>query len=194
MDRTDEELIAAYLAGEEPAFGELTHRHLGGVYSFTLRFVGNAHDADDITQEAFLKAWKSLKKYDARTSKFKTWLFRIARNSAIDYLRKKKHIPFSQFETESGTNVLTETVPDTEELPDALLMKLEDADELRATLEELPYKAREILLLYYTNDMTFEEIGDMLGEPANTVKSRHRRALQSLRKILEGRLPAGDAR
>ena len=185
MDRTDEELIAAYLAGEEEAFGELTRRHLSGVYSFTLRFVGNPHEADDITQDTFLKAWKSLKKYDARSSKFKTWLFRIARNSAIDFLRKKKHIPFSHFDTESGINVLTETVADTEELPDALLIKLEDAKELHATLEELQPRAREILLLYYTNDMTFEEIGEMLGEPANTVKSRHRRALQSLRKIIE---------
>lgn len=186
MDTTDEELIRAYLAGDESAFAELTHRHLGGVYSFILRFVGSAHDAEDITQDTFLKAWKSLKKYNPSASKFKTWLFRIARNSAIDFLRKKKHIPFSQFETESGANMLTETVADAEELPDALLMKLEDAKELHATLEELPPKAREILLLYYTNDLTFEEIGEMLGEPANTVKSRHRRALQALRKILEG--------
>jgi RNA polymerase sigma-70 factor (ECF subfamily) len=184
MDRNDEDLISAYLGGEEPAFAELTGRHLGGVYSFIARFVGNAEEADDITQETFLKAWKSLKKYDSRTSKFKTWLLRIARNSAIDFLRKKKHIPFSQFETEEGVNILTETVPDTEELPDALLIKLEDAEELHKTLEKLPPKAREILLLYYTNDLTFEDIGEMLGEPTNTVKSRHRRAIQLLRKIV----------
>ena len=187
MDTSDEELIAAYLAGDTKAFAELTKRHLGGVYSFTVRFIGNAEEAEDITQETFLKAWKSLKKYGSRASKFKTWLFRIARNSAIDFLRKKKHIPFSQFETESGTNVLTETVADTEELPDTLLMKLEDAKELNVTLEQLPPKAREILLLYYTNELTFEEIGTILGEPTNTVKSRHRRALQALRKILETR-------
>ena len=100
-------------------------------------------------------------------------------------------MPFSQFETEEGVNVLTETVPDTEELPDALLIKLEDAKELRKTLEKLPPKAREVLLLYYTNDLTFEDIGEMLGEPTNTVKSRHRRALQSLRKILQGPASVG---
>lgn len=176
-----------YLKGDESAFSMLTRRHLTGVYSFIVRFVGNAEEADDITQETFLKAWKSLKKYNQSSSKFKTWLFRIARNSAIDFLRKKKHVPFSQFETEGGVNVLTETVADTEELPDVLLMKLEDAKEVHATLELLPYKPREILLLYYTNDLTFEEIGEILGEPANTVKSRHRRALLALRKILEGR-------
>ncbi len=184
-DRSDEELIAAYLTGQEDAFGELTRRHLTGVYSFTLRFVGSVHDAEDIVQDTFLKAWKSLRKYDPRSSKFKTWLFRIARNTAIDFLRKKKHVPFSQFETEGGVNVLTETVASEEELPDTLMMKLEDAKELHTTLEQLPPRAREILLLYYTNELTFEEIGTILGEPTNTVKSRHRRALQALRKILE---------
>ncbi|HEY5383156.1 MAG TPA: sigma-70 family RNA polymerase sigma factor [Candidatus Paceibacterota bacterium] len=184
MDTSDEDLISAYLGGDEPAFAELTRRHLSGVYSFIARFIGNAEEADDITQETFLKAWKSLKKYDRQTSKFKTWLLRIARNSAIDFLRKKKHVPFSQFDTEDGANVLTETVPDTEELPDALLIKLEGAKEVRKTLEQLPPKAREVLLLYYTNDLTFEDIGEMLGEPTNTVKSRHRRALQSLRKLV----------
>lgn len=186
MERTDEELIASYLKGEELGFSEVTKRHLSGVYSFTLRFVGNAAEAEDIAQEAFVKAWKSLKKYDSSTSKFKTWLFKIARNTAIDYLRKKKHVPFSYFENAEGSNVLTETVASEEELPDALLMKLEDAEELHKTLELLPPKPREILLLYYTNDMTFEEIGEILGEPANTVKSRHRRALQKLREIIKG--------
>ena len=184
MDTSDEDLIRDYLAGDESAFAELTRRHLGGVYSFVARFVGNAEEADDITQETFLKAWKNLKKYNQSSSKFKTWLFRIARNSAIDFLRKKKHVPFSQFDTEGGVNVLTETVADAEDLPDTLLMKLEDAKELHAVLEQLPPKAREILLLYYTNEFTFEEIGTLLGEPANTVRSRHRRALQALRKIL----------
>ncbi len=184
MDRSDEELIAAYLAGEETAFGELTNRHLRGVYSFALRLVGDASAAEDISQETFLKAWKSLKKYDVHSSKFKTWLLRIARNTAIDYLRKKKHVPLSAFENEAGSNVLAETIADTEELAPQMLERLDDARELHATLEELNPKHREILLLYYTNDCTFEEIAAMLGEPTNTVKSRHRRALAALKGLI----------
>src|ERR1700744_165295 len=116
MDRSDEELITAYLSGEEAAFGELTQRHLRGVYSFALRLVGDAAAADDISQETFLKAWKSLKKYNEKSRKFKTGWLRIAGNTAIDYLRKKKHVPLSHFENEAGGNVLAETVADTEEL------------------------------------------------------------------------------
>jgi RNA polymerase sigma factor (sigma-70 family) len=184
VTRSDEELIADYLAGDEAAFGMLTARHLGGVYTFALRLVGDSAAAEDIAQETFLKAWKSLKKYDERSSKFKTWMLRIARNTAIDYLRKKKHVPLSAFDNESGSNVLAETVAADEELAPQALERLDDARELHAVLELLPPKHREILLLYYSSDHTFEEIALMLEEPANTVKSRHRRALAALREII----------
>jgi RNA polymerase sigma-70 factor (ECF subfamily) len=183
-ERSDEELITAYLKGEEPAFGTLTARHLRGVYTFALRMVGDPAAADDIAQETFLKAWKSLKKYEEATSKFKTWLLRIARNTAVDYLRKRKHVPISYFENETGSNILAETVADQEELAPDLLAKLDDAKELNKVMEELSPKHREILQLYYSNDCTFEEIAELVGEPANTVKSRHRRALAALRTLI----------
>lgn len=97
MTQSDEELITAYLAGNSKAFTVLVERHLNGVYSYVLRFVGD-EVAEDIVQETFIKAWNNIKKYNAGSSKFKTWLLRIARNTAIDFLRKKKHIPFSEFE------------------------------------------------------------------------------------------------
>jgi RNA polymerase sigma factor (sigma-70 family) len=182
--RSDEELIAAYLKGEEEAFGIVTSRHLRGVYTFAMRLVGDSAAAEDITQETFLKAWKNVKKYDSRASKFKTWTLRIARNNAIDYLRKKKHIPLSAFENETGGNILAETVSTEEELAPQMLERLDDARELHVVLDQLAPKQREILLLYYSNDCTFEEIAGMLGEPANTIKSRHRRALAALRTLI----------
>ena len=185
MDRTDEQLVADYLAGEEGAFSELVERHLKTVYSFVARFVGDTHEAEDIVQETFLKAWKSAKQYRQESSKFKTWILRIARNSAIDFLRKRKHIPFSQFETDDGQNVLAETVPDLHELPDELFSKQENIEMVQAAIAKLPPDAREILLLHYTNGLTFLEIGEMLGQPHNTVKSRHHRAVQNLRKLLQ---------
>ncbi len=185
MDRTDEDLVAAYISGEEGAFSKLVERHLKTVYSFVIRFVGDAQEAEDIAQETFLKAWKSLKQYKVESSKFKTWILRIARNTAIDYLRKRKNIPFSEFETEDGQNILVETVPDTAELPDLLFAKLEDTATLSKAVAKLSPEAREVLLLHYTNGLTFLEIGEILGQPQNTVKSRHHRALLNLRTILE---------
>ena len=184
MDRTDEELLAAFVAGDEQAFSLLVERHLTTVYSFVVRFVGNAHDADDIVQETFVKAWKSAKQYREEASRFKTWVLHIARNAAIDHLRKRKYVPFSQFDTEDGHNMLVETVADTEALPDEAFAKLQDAEVVQEALAQLSPDAREILLLHYTNELTFLEIGEMLGEPQNTVKSRHHRAIISLRKIL----------
>ena len=100
MEITNEELVAQYLQGDELAFKEITNRTLGNVYSFALRFTGNESDAQDIAQETFVKAWRHLASYRPETSKFSTWLMRIAHNTAIDYLRKKKQVPFSSFDVE----------------------------------------------------------------------------------------------
>lgn len=183
MDKTDQELVEEYLSGDEGAFELLAKRHLKGVYSFILRFVGDAEATEDLTQETFLKAWKGLKSYNPQKSSPKTWLLRIARNSAIDFMRKRKHIPFSEFEHD-GENILTETIPDTGKLPDEIFAEAEDASAVQQALAALPARGREVLLLYYTNDLTFAEIGTLLGEPANTVKSRHRRALLQMRTLL----------
>ncbi len=189
MEETDEELVARYVRGEESAFEELTQRYLKTVYSFIYRFIGSPHDAEDVTQEAFFKIWKGLRNYNAKTSKFKTWALHIARNSAIDYLRKKKHIPFSRLSLSSddgsdASTVLAETLPDQEPLADELFATAERAQMLYHALEQLSPAHREVLLLHYTNHLSFEEIGETLGEPANTVKSRHHRALHALRDIM----------
>lgn len=184
MDTSDESLIAKYVAGDEHAFEELTRRHLKTVYSFVLRLVGSEHEAEDITQETFVKAWRGLSRYQKETASFKTWLLRIARNSAIDFLRKKKHIPFSVFENDEGQNVLAETTPDETPLADELFARGEQVAELEEAIATLPPQAREILVLHYSSGLTFLEIGALLNEPANTVKSRHHRALGQLRKLL----------
>ena len=184
MDRSDEDLLAAFVGGDEAAFSLLVERYLKSVYSFVMRFVGDSHDAEDIVQDTFLKAWKSAEQYNVEASKFKTWILRIARNTAIDFLRKRKHIPFSEFDTETGQNMLIETVADSSELADELFARMEDTEVLNRSLQKLSQGAREILLLHYTSGLTFLEIGEILGEPQNTVKSRHHRAIRSLRNIL----------
>jgi len=183
MVKSDEELLQEYAQGRREAFSELVERHLTGVYSFLLRFVGDAQDAQDISQETFVKAWRAAATYNAKKSSFKTWLLRVARNAAVDHLRRRRNISFSEFEGEHE-HLIAETVADPGELPEELLAKAEDAQTVMRALHELPAKYREVLLLYYTNELTFEELGAMLGEPQNTIKSRHRRALIALREAL----------
>src|SRR3989344_9539173 len=180
---SDEDLIAAYLQGDEHAFANLVERHLKAVYSFTFRFVGNQSDAEDIVQESFLKVWKNLKKYSSRSASFKTWLMCIVRNTAIDYLRKRKHVPFSEFEDDEG-NSLFEDLPDKAPLAEELLAQAEDIEEVERAILQLSPPHPEVLLLYYESDLTFEEVAEVLAASVNTVKSRHRRAIIALRELL----------
>lgn len=181
MHKTDETLIAEYLAGEEEAFSLLVKRHLKMVYSFAARSVKS--DAEDITQEVFLKVWKNLANYDSQDAKFKTWLMRIARNTVIDALRKRKPFAFSELERD-GEDTFADA-PDQGPLPDEIVARAHDERRIEAALAEMPPLYREVLLLHYMSGLTFLEIGRVLNVPPNTARSRHRRALAHLRRNLE---------
>lgn len=182
MDITDESLIKDYLSGDENSFKLLIDRYTPLMYAFALRFT-KEDNAFDLTQEIFIKVWKNIKKFKREKSQFKTWLFVIARNTITDYLRKKKTIPFSALNTDDKDFV--DTIEDKELLPDEDLIKLEDKKFLNELLDKLPVLYKEILVLYYQEDMTFDEIGKVLKKPLNTVKSYHRRSLLKLREMVE---------
>ncbi|MBM2817719.1 MAG: polymerase, sigma-24 subunit, subfamily [Parcubacteria group bacterium] len=184
MKRSDQQLIIDCLNGDDAAIAILIDRHIKPVFNFAKRLVGKSEDAEDIAQETFIKMWRNLKKY-RQGENFKTWLFTIARNTAIDLLRKKRNFAFSDFEDDKGENALTESLTDTEPLPDEIFAKAEEKKLLEYALDKLSLPHRETILLYYTEHLTFNEIGKILGEPLNTVKSRHRRALIELRKLLD---------
>lgn len=188
MEIDDQQLISDGLSGDEEAITFLIDRHLKSVFNFIYRLVGKSKDAEDITQETFVKMWRNLKKY-RHSDNFKTWLFTIARNTAIDWMRKKKSVAFSDFENEEGENLFTDNLRDPEPLPDEIFAKAEEKNLLREKLDSLSPSHREIIFLYYTEHLTFSEIGAILGKSLNTVKSRHRRALMELRKLLEANAP-----
>ncbi|KKR91196.1 MAG: RNA polymerase, sigma-24 subunit, ECF subfamily [Candidatus Falkowbacteria bacterium GW2011_GWA2_41_14] len=156
--------------------------HLKPIYGFIFQYVKNAPDAEDITQEVFVKAWRNLKKIKQKN--FKAWLFSVARNTSIDFLRKKRAIPFSEFENESGENILDETLADETDLPDEILAKQNIKEQLNAAINKLPPQSRLTLLLHYKENFTFQEIAEILHEPLNTVKSRYRRATIQLKILL----------
>ena len=88
MPKKEEQLVRDYLKGDENSLEILIGQYLKPIYSFIYRYVGNASEAEDITQEVFVRVWKNLKKFD-QNKKFKTWIFGIAKNASIDWLRKK---------------------------------------------------------------------------------------------------------
>lgn len=180
---SDEQLIVDYLAGDEKSLEILIKRYLKPIYSFSYRYVDNSQDAEDITQEVFVKVWRNLKKFDQSKS-FKTWIFHIAKNTSFDLFKKKKAIPFSKFENEEGENTLIETLTDPSPLPNEIFERAGIAEILNVAINQLNPKYRMVLFLRYNDHFTFREIAEALGEPLNTVKSRYRRAIILLKKLL----------
>lgn len=180
---SDKQLIAQYLNGDNQSLEVLVKRYLKPIFNFTYRYAGNSADAEDLTQEVFARAWRNLKKFDRQKS-FKTWIFAIAKNASIDFLRKKKTIPFSSFENNAGENLLTETLANPAPLAPELFEKENMAQALTAAIEKLSPKYRAVLSLRYNEQLTFQEIAESLKESINTVKSRYRRALVMLKFFL----------
>jgi RNA polymerase sigma-70 factor, ECF subfamily len=184
MNRDDQKTLEYFLAGNEETYEALLRKYLKPVFNFLFRLTGGRESAEDLAQETFLKAWKNRDHFDS-SKNFRTWLFTIARNSAFDWLKKKKEIPFASFTSEEGENWL-ENISDGGFLPDEILERKDITKEFEKKLGELPELYREILLLHYKEDFSLHEIAEILGEPYNTVKSRHQRALLKLKQRILG--------
>jgi RNA polymerase sigma-70 factor (ECF subfamily) len=182
MEEKDEFLIMEYLDGNQNSFKLLIDKYTPSIYNYAVRFVGE-NESFDVTQDIFLKVWKNIKKFDKNKSSFKTWIFTITRNTITDYLRKRKTILFSSLDTEE--EIFADTLEDQALMQDEELSKIEDVNFLNSLLEKIPNNYKEILILHYQGDMTFDEIGKLLGKPLNTVKSYHRRALSLLREMMK---------
>ena len=192
MEPTDEQLVTLYRDGAGDAFQRLLLRHVDGIYNFAFRLVGNREAAQDITQEASIKAWKNIDRFNTG-EKWKTWIYAIARNTAIDYLRKKRSLSFTDTELASGQNPAIDNQEADEPLPDNMAMQIEDKALLETALSELSPLYREVVYLYYYEDMTLQEIANLLDKPIDTVKSQRRRGMKLLREALFRLIPAENA-
>jgi RNA polymerase sigma-70 factor (ECF subfamily) len=183
-DLTDEQLVKRYLKGHTEAFDILTQRHLTGLYSFLFKYMKTAADSEDVAQQAFLKAWKNLKRFNPRYS-FKTWLYTIAKRTALDSLKKKGFVPEAALpEAAEGTGRgIMENIADNKPLLPETLESLERVEALNWAILQLPEKHRHVLSLYYQEDLNFREIAEKLKSSINTVKTRHRRGVLQLKKI-----------
>jgi RNA polymerase sigma-70 factor, ECF subfamily len=184
MELSDKQLVENFLEGDDSAFPHLVKRYLKPIYNFLYQLAGDSSALDDLAQETFIKVWKNISRFDQSRS-FKVWIFAIAKNTAYDYLKKKKTIPFSVFTNEKGNNKL-EKINANEILPDELLEREDFAKELEEKLKKIPEQYRIILLMRYKDDFSLQEIAEIFKKPYNTIKSQHQRALAALKMAFLG--------
>ncbi len=181
---SDEQLIWRYLKdNDERALEDLIKRYLPLIFSFTRNYTGNQDNAADITQEVFVKVWHNLKKFDLSKS-FRTWIFTIAKRTAIDWLKKKNALPFSAIQDETGNDNFVNSLADESPLITERLTLQETSDELAFALARLPGTYSAVVNLRINDELNFREIAERLKKPSNTVKSQYRRGISLLKKIL----------
>jgi RNA polymerase sigma-70 factor (ECF subfamily) len=178
--QSDEQLIDLYLKGEEHSLEILIDRYAGHIFNFIRQYINNSDQAEDLTQDTFVKVWRNIRKFDIKKS-FRVWLFQIARNTTIDFLRKKKSILFSELVKDDGTEF---DAVDESLNPEEILEKKSSEDVVAAALEKISDKYRSVISLYYREGFNFREISEIMDQPLDTIKSRHRRALRQLKKFL----------
>ena len=183
MEDDDDTLVARYRKGEDEAFTLLLERYLRMVYNFCYRFTRTSAEAEDVAQETFVKVWRYIDRYTIGKN-FKAWLLTIARNTTLDHLRKRKEIVLSQFDHE-GSNSVLDTLASTDPTPIEASLRHESAEAIERALQEVPVLYREVLVLRFQEDLTFEEISTVVKKPLNTVKSQYRRGIALLRSKLQ---------
>ena len=184
--RNDIDLINSSIDGNQEAFAGLFDLYARSVYLLAYRYVLNVDDAEDVAQEAFFRAWKNLKKFDV-SKNFKTWLFVIAKNTALDLIKKKKPASFSQFTDDDDVlEAYLSSFTESPVLPDAIFDRKAVQANLDDTIAKLPHAYRAVIRMRYNDQLKFGEIAEMLGEPVGTIRSKHHRALVLLREFLIG--------
>ena len=146
MEQEEQQLIRQAAEGQEQAFEQLVLRHQKGIYNLTLRMTGNQDDAYDLTQESFLRAWKSLAAFQFESS-FSTWLYRIATNLCIDFLRRQKRgkvISLQMMEDESEQPL---PLPDPKPGPEQQVLEQENRETVADALQELELEYRMALTM-----------------------------------------------
>jgi RNA polymerase sigma factor (sigma-70 family) len=179
----DAEVISRCLNGDNPAWEEIVRLHTKRVYNFCYRFTGSWDDAEDLTQEVFMRVYKTLKSYKAQEGSFSTWLMSVTRNLLVDHYRKHKKeagdVALEEvFETVENNPSRTKTAVDQISTKDRIEM-------VRWGLSRLSPDLREAVVLRDCEDMRYDEIATVLRVPEGTVKSRINRGRIELARILE---------
>ena len=169
-------LISRARGGDRDAFGELVEQYRDNVYRLAYRMCGNAYDADEAAQEAFVAAWRALPNFRG-DAKFSTWLYRLTTNAAIDVMRREKR------HQTVGDGEMIEVADDADS-PQETVERTEQQEAVQKALATLSEEYREVLLLRYMEELDYAEIAEVLQLPSGTVKSRINRAKAALKAAL----------
>jgi RNA polymerase sigma-70 factor, ECF subfamily len=184
MDALIKKRIKQVIKGDQDAFADIVEIYSNSIYQLGYRMLGNRHEAEDIAQEAFIRAYVNIKSFN-QDLKFSTWLFRIATNLCIDRIRKKKPDYYLDAEV-SGTDGLTmySQLSSNAPLPETELESLELQDSVQKEILKLPEKYRSVIVLKYIEELSLNEISEILDLPLGTVKTRIHRGREALRQQL----------
>lgn len=193
MHMTDEKLVQEFLGGDQKALEILVEKYLKPIYNFVFQLTQDTVAAEDITQDVFVKAWRSIESFD-KNKKFSTWLYAIARNTALDWLKRKKAIPFSLFEKLDGSSVLEFIEDDSSFSADEILKSIDVRNDVEELLSVLPLHLKTILILHNMQGFSLVEIAEIMGQSANTTKSQYRRAILELRQQVSSKNASFEAK
>jgi len=179
-----EERVMTETEWTPPSWEEVVTQHSARVYRLAYRLTGNPHDAEDLTQEVFVRVFRSLSSYTPGT--FEGWLHRITTNLFLDQARRKAKIRFDALADDAETRMPSRTVP-----PETQYVETMFDDDVETALAQLPPDFRAAVVLCDVEGLTYEEIADVLGLKLGTVRSRIHRGRTMLRKALAHRAPSG---
>jgi len=185
----DFELIdRAVIQKDQQAYATLMKRYKKAVYFMILKMIRDADDADDLTMEAFAKAFKNLHKFK-KDYTFSTWLFRIATNNTIDFIRKKKlkTMSLNNTLTDDGGNSVNIDVEDDDNNPQDEFIRTQRIEMVRIFVDKLPAKYRKLVKLRYFDELSYDEIAVELDKPLGTVKAQLHRSRELLYEIAQGK-------
>lgn len=175
---SDEKLAALVCAGDKDKFGELIDRYEQKLTRYVKRFTQHEEDVTDIVQTIFIKSYTHIQSFDQSRS-FNSWIYRIAHNESVNYLKKRggEKVSFIDFDTFLPH-------PFAQETADKATLDQEAKEALEKSLETISPKYREVLILYYYDELSYQEISEVLHIPTSTVGVRIRRAKESLHTVL----------
>jgi RNA polymerase sigma-70 factor (ECF subfamily) len=174
----EENLVQQAIDGDQGAFTVLYDEYFNKVYRYVVTQVGNQTEAEDLTQDVFIKALHAIGSYKQKGAPFASWLFRIARNNIIDFWRKQKGKKTTDID-EAASIV-------SDDDPVNMTERRSEADELAAALQLLPQAQKEVVSLRFISGLSIAEVAKVLGKKEGTVKALQFNGMVSLRKILAG--------